>query len=107
MDWRVLVILIVSTIGFCCSEIIENGDFESELDETNWLCFSCTLERDEDAFGGVYSGKVTNRYIHYWLVSVSYFIFLKKHSSYLFLHQVNDKMLGVTLTWCVTYLSIF
>ena len=76
MDWPVLdVILIVSSIGFCCSEIIVNGDFESELDGTNWWCNSCTLERDEDAFGGVYSGKITNRYKYYLLISISYFIF--------------------------------
>ena len=96
MDWRVLVILVVSTIGFCCSEIIVNGDFESELDGTNWLCFSCTLERDEDAFGGVDSGKITNRYIYHWLVSISFFIFLMKHSSYLFLHKINAKILDAT-----------
>ena len=69
MGCQILVTMVLSAIGYCCSEIIVNGDFESELDGTNWLCNSCTLKGDEDAFGGIYSGKITNRYIYYWLVS--------------------------------------
>ena len=44
------------------SELISNGDFESEIDETNWFCNGCTLERDPNAYGGKYSGRVTDRY---------------------------------------------
>ena len=45
----------------CSGELIINGYYESAIDGTNWLCFSCTLDRDEDAFGGTYSDKITNR----------------------------------------------
>ena len=33
------------------SELILNGDFESDIDGTNWECNGCMLERDGDAYG--------------------------------------------------------
>ena len=94
MDCDILVILVLNSIGFCCSEIIVNGDFESELDGTNWLCNRCTLEREEDAFEGVYSGKITNRYNYYWFVSINYFTFLKRQSPYGFLYETQQHIRG-------------
>ena len=97
MDCQVLLILVLNAIGFCCSEIIVNGNFETELDGTNWVCNSCTLERDEDAFWGVFGGKITNRYKYFRLVSISYFIFLNKQSSYGFLHKIQQEIYVNTL----------
>ena len=62
--WVILIVTVCAPLlALAQTNLLVNGDFESSDYNGNWYCKGgCTLTPDNDAYSGVGSVRVSNRY---------------------------------------------